>query len=45
MALQAVMQGGARQMRDRWLQNVKTVVERRQRIAPEGDDNHLFLRQ
>src|SRR4029077_9901524 len=30
-------------MWDRWLQRIEAVVERQQRVAPESDDNRLFL--
>ena len=37
MALQAMMQGRSRQMRNRRLQGVKTIVERQERVLSEGD--------
>ena len=30
-------------MRDRRLQRIEAVIERQQRVAPEGDDDRLFL--
>ena len=30
-------------MRDRRLQSIEAVIERQQRVAPEGDDDRLFL--
>ncbi len=42
MALQASMQRRTRQMWDARLQGVETVIEWRQRVAPESD-NHGFL--
>jgi hypothetical protein len=41
--LQTPMKGRARQMRDGGLQGVQAVVERRQRMPSEGDDDGLFL--
>ena len=43
MALQAAMQGRARQVRDRRLQRVEAVVERQQGMLAEGDDHRLLL--
>jgi hypothetical protein len=43
VALQTPVKGRARQMRDRGLQGVKAVVERRQNMSSEGDDDGLFL--
>ena len=43
VALQAAMQGRARQVRDRRLQGIKAVVERQQRMPTEGNDDRLFL--
>lgn len=43
MTLQAAMQGRARQMRDRRLQRIKTIIERQQRVTPEGDDDRFLL--
>jgi hypothetical protein len=45
MALQAAMQRRSRQVRDRRLQRVEAVVERQQSVAPERDDDRLFLRR
>ena len=42
--LQAAMQGGAGQVRDRWLQGVDAVVEGQQGVAPEGDDRRFLLK-
>ncbi len=44
MALQAAMQRGPRQLRDRLSQGVETVIERQQRVLPEGDDGSPPLR-
>ena len=35
------MQGRARQVGDRCLQGVEAIVERQERVAPEGDDDGL----
>ena len=44
--LQTAMQRRARQMRDRRLQGVEAIVERKQRVLTEGDDNRfLFNRE
>jgi hypothetical protein len=43
VALQTPVKRRARQMRDRRLQGVKAVVERRQTMPSEGDDDGLFL--
>src|SRR5271163_4337982 len=43
MTLKAAMQRRARQARDRRLQCVKAVVERRQSMPAESDDHGLFL--
>ncbi len=46
MTLQAPMQGRARQMRNGWLQGIKAVIQRQQRMAPKGNDRRLLgLRQ
>jgi hypothetical protein len=37
------MQGRARQVRDGWLQRIKAVVQRQNRVAPEGHDHGLRL--
>ena len=39
VALQTAMQGRARQVGDRCLQGVEAIVERQERVAPEGDDD------
>src|SRR5215204_3333218 len=41
VALQAAVQAGARQRRDRGLERVEAVVERQQRVPTEGDDHGL----
>ena len=43
VALQAAMQGRARQMRDGRLQGVQAVVEWRQSMPSECNDDRLFL--
>jgi hypothetical protein len=43
MQLQASMQRGAGQARDRGLQGIKAIVERKQGMAPEGDDDRFQL--
>lgn len=43
MALQAPVQRGPRQMRDRRLGGVLAVVQRQQRMPPERDDHRLFF--
>jgi len=43
VALQASVWRRAREMRDRRLQSVETVVERKQGVPPEGDDDRFFL--
>jgi hypothetical protein len=43
MTLQTPVKGRARQMRDGGLQSVKAIVERRQSMLPEGNDDGLFL--
>ena len=43
MALQAAVQAGAPQVRDRRLKRVEAVVERQQRVPAEGDDDCLLL--
>ena len=46
VALQAAMQGRAREVRDCRLQRVKTIVQRQQRVPAEGpDDRFLLTRQ
>src|SRR3954466_257765 len=46
MPLQAAMQTGARQGREGGLERVEAVVQRQQRVPPEGDDHGLlFARQ
>ncbi len=42
MSLQASMQRRTGQMRDRRLQGIKAVIERKQRMAPERYDRRLF---
>ena len=37
------MQGGPRQMRDRRLKRIEAIIERQQRVPPEGDDDRLFF--
>src|SRR4051794_37452295 len=44
MPLQAAMQTGARQVRDRGLERVEAVIQRQKCVPPEGD-NHGFLFQ
>ncbi len=41
VTLQAAMHGRPRQVRDCRLQGVEAIVERQQRMPPEGDDDHL----
>src|ERR1051325_7601261 len=41
VALQTAMQRGSRQVRDRCLQRVETVIERQQRVPTERDDDRL----
>lgn len=43
MALQTAMQGRARQMGYRRLQRVQAITQRQQCVAPEGNDDRLFL--
>ena len=43
LPLKTPVQRRARQVQDRRLQRIETVVQRRQRMTPERDD-HLFLR-
>lgn len=43
VALQAVVQGRPRQVRDRRLQGVEAVVERQQCLLSEGDDDRFLL--
>jgi hypothetical protein len=43
--LQAAVQAGARQVRDRGLEAVEAVVERQERMPPEGDDDGFLLRR
>lgn len=43
IAVQAAVQRRACQMRDRGLQGVETVVERKQGMLPEGDDDRLLF--
>ncbi|MDB5369795.1 MAG: hypothetical protein JWP20_1353 [Roseomonas sp.] len=43
MALEATVQGRARQVRDGRLQGVEAVIKRQQRVPPEGDDHSLIL--
>jgi hypothetical protein len=43
MALEAAMQGRVRQVRNSRLQGIKAVVERQQRMSPEGNDHRLIL--
>lgn len=43
VALKAAMQGRSRQMRDRRLQAIETVVERQSRMPTKGDDDRLVL--
>src|SRR5690242_11335354 len=45
MPLKTAVQRRAGQGRDSGLQRVKAVIERQQRVAPEGDDNGLVLRR
>jgi len=44
VALQAPVQAGAGQVRDRGLERVKAVVQRQQRVAPERDDDGLLVK-
>src|SRR5215213_527953 len=41
--LQAAMQTGARQVRDRGLEGIEAVVQRQQRVPPKGDNDGLLL--
>lgn len=43
MALQTAMQGRSRQVRNRRLQAVETVVERQQGVTAESNDNRLVF--
>lgn len=43
MALQATMECRASQMRQGGLQGIETIIERQQRMAPEGDDDRFLL--
>ena len=43
MALQTAMQRRAGQVRDGGLKGVEAIVERQQRMPPEGDDDRLLL--
>ena len=43
VALQASVQRGSRQVRDRGLQRVKAIVERQQRVPSEGDDDRFLF--
>lgn len=43
VALQAAVQRGARQVRDRRLQRIEAVIKRQQRVAPESNDNGFLL--
>jgi hypothetical protein len=43
MALQAAMQGRARQMRNGGLKGIEAVVERQQGMPPEGDHDRLLF--
>ena len=43
VTLQTTMQRRTRQMRDRRLQSVETVVEWQERVPPEGDDHRFFF--
>ncbi len=46
MTLQTPMQRRTRQVRDRGLESIEAVVQRQQRVPPEGDDCRLlFLSQ
>ena len=38
VALEAAVQSGAGELRDRRLQGIEAIVERQERVAPEGDD-------
>jgi hypothetical protein len=43
VALEAAMQAGSGEIRNGGLESVEAVVERQQRVAPEGDDDRLVL--
>lgn len=43
VALQATMQGRSREVRNGRLQGLEAVVDRQQRVAPEGDDDGFLL--
>jgi hypothetical protein len=43
VTLQAPIQRGTGQVRDRRLERVKTVVQRQQRVLAEDDDDRFFL--
>ena len=43
VTLQTAMQRRARQVRDRGLERVKTVIQWQQRMPPERDDDRLLL--
>jgi hypothetical protein len=43
VALKATVQGRPRQVRDRRLQRIETVILRQQRMLAEGDNHRLFL--
>lgn len=45
MALEQAMQAGARQMRKAVLQGVETIIQRQQRVLPEGDAQRFFFRR
>jgi len=43
VALQAAVQGRARQVRDRRLKRVEAIIERQQCVLAEGDDDRFLL--
>lgn len=43
MPLKTTMQRRARQMRDRLLQRVETIIKRQQRVPPERDHHRLLI--
>lgn len=45
MSLQAPVQAGAGQMRDRGLQPVEAIIQRQQGMPPKSDDDRLFPRR
>jgi hypothetical protein len=43
MALQAAVQRGPRQVRDRRLEGIEAIVEGQERLPPERDDDRLLV--